>query len=86
MSISQFLFSLIFIYPSQIFIFLLQCRQDYKSAYVDYLTSPSTETLSSYFNTHNAYVQQLHATNGMLEEYGKETLPQLLQVNCARCV
>ncbi|XP_065155672.1 uncharacterized protein Stacl isoform X5 [Atheta coriaria] len=58
---------------------LVKCRQEYKNAYVMYLSSPSTETLSGYFNSHNAYVQQLHATNGMLDEYGKETLPQLLQ-------
>ena len=29
---------------------------------------------------HNAYVQQLHAANGMLEHYNKETLPKLLEV------
>ncbi|XP_071050330.1 uncharacterized protein [Onthophagus taurus] len=58
---------------------LAKCRQDYKNAYLSYLTTPTTDSLSAYFNTHNAYIQQLHATNGMLEEYGKETLPQLLQ-------
>ncbi|XP_017768879.1 PREDICTED: uncharacterized protein LOC108557015 [Nicrophorus vespilloides] len=58
---------------------LVKCRQEYKNAYLLYLTSPSTDTLSAYFDSHNAYVQQLHATNGMLDEYGKETLPQLLQ-------
>ncbi|XP_063929355.1 uncharacterized protein LOC135141810 isoform X2 [Zophobas morio] len=58
---------------------LVKCRQEYKNAYLSYLSGPTTESLSSYFNTHNAYVQQLHATNGMLEEYGKETLPSLLQ-------
>ncbi|XP_068897059.1 uncharacterized protein Stacl isoform X1 [Tenebrio molitor] len=58
---------------------LVKCRQEYKNAYLSYLSGPTTESLSSYFNTHNAYVQQLHATNGMLEEYGKDTLPQLLQ-------
>lgn len=30
---------------------------------------------------HNAYVQQLHAANGMLEHYNKETLPKLLEVS-----
>lgn len=60
---------------------IFQCRQDYKSAYLTYLTAPTTESLSAYFNSHNAYVQQLHATNGMLDEYGKDTLPALLQVN-----
>ncbi|XP_044755270.1 uncharacterized protein LOC123314203 [Coccinella septempunctata] len=58
---------------------LAKCRQDYKNAYVAYLSSPTTESLSCYFNCHNAYIQQLHATNGMLEAYGRETLPTLLQ-------
>ncbi|XP_018568029.1 uncharacterized protein LOC108908470 [Anoplophora glabripennis] len=58
---------------------LAKCRQEYKNAYLSYLAAPSTESLSAYFNTHNAYIQQLHATNGMMEEYGKCTLPSLLQ-------
>ncbi|XP_045474669.1 uncharacterized protein LOC123680682 isoform X6 [Harmonia axyridis] len=58
---------------------LAKCRQDYKNAYVAYLSTPTTESLSCYFNCHNAYIQQLHATNGMLEAYGRETLPTLLQ-------
>ncbi|KAJ8976792.1 hypothetical protein NQ317_014135 [Molorchus minor] len=58
---------------------LAKCRQEYKNAYLSYLSTPSTESLSAYFNTHNAYIQQLHATNGMMEEYGKSTLPSLLQ-------
>ncbi len=32
--------------------------------------------------SHNNYVQQLHAANGMVDQYYRETLPQLLQV-CA---
>ncbi|XP_072381374.1 uncharacterized protein Stacl isoform X2 [Diabrotica undecimpunctata] len=58
---------------------LAKCRQEYKSAYLAYLAAPSTESLSAYFNTHNAYIQQLHATNGMMDEFGKSTLPSLLQ-------
>ncbi|KAF5281601.1 hypothetical protein FQR65_LT02921 [Abscondita terminalis] len=58
---------------------LAKCRQEYKAAYLAYLSTPTTESLSGYFNNHNAYVQQLHATNGMLDAYAKETLPQLLQ-------
>jgi hypothetical protein len=30
---------------------------------------------------HNNYIQQLHAANGMVDQYYRETLPQLLQVN-----
>ena len=29
---------------------------------------------------HNNYVQQLHAANGMIDQYYRETLPELLQV------
>ncbi|KAH1009867.1 hypothetical protein HUJ04_002169 [Dendroctonus ponderosae] len=59
---------------------LAKTRQEYKNAYVSYLASPTTESLSAYFNSHNAYIQQLHATNGMMEEFGNATLPSLLQV------
>ncbi|XP_033611428.1 uncharacterized protein LOC111874632 isoform X2 [Cryptotermes secundus] len=58
---------------------LAKCRQDYKNAYLSYLLAPTTTSLSSYFDAHNAYVQQLQATNGMLDQYNQETLPQLLQ-------
>jgi len=46
-----------------------------------YILGPTTSSLSNYLDAHNAYVQQLHATNGMLDQYHKETLPQLLQVS-----
>ncbi|XP_050305284.1 uncharacterized protein LOC126742589 isoform X2 [Anthonomus grandis grandis] len=58
---------------------LAKSRQEYKNAYLTYLANPTTESLSAYFNAHNAYVQQLHATNGMMEEFGNSTLPSLLQ-------
>ncbi|XP_065351577.1 uncharacterized protein Stacl isoform X14 [Cloeon dipterum] len=58
---------------------LTKCRQDYKAAFLAYMSSPSNAGLASYFDAHNAYVQQLHATNGMLEEYSQQILPQLLQ-------
>lgn len=48
---------------------------------MSYLLAPTTTSLSSYFDAHNAYVQQLQATNGMLDQYHHETLPQLLQVS-----
>lgn len=35
--------------------------------------------MSQYIEAHNAYVQQLHSTNAMLEAYHCETLPQLMQ-------
>ncbi|XP_059476432.1 uncharacterized protein LOC132197273 isoform X7 [Neocloeon triangulifer] len=58
---------------------LTKCRQDYKAAFLAYMSSPSNAALASYFDAHNAYVQQLHATNGMLEEYSQQILPQLMQ-------
>ena len=47
---------------------------------MDYLTTTDMESLALYVNTHNSYVQQLHATNGMLEKFNKFTIPELLQV------
>lgn len=41
--------------------------------------SPSQHSIAQYIDAHNAYVQQLHATNAMLEAYNCETVPQLLQ-------
>lgn len=59
----------------------LQSRQEYKAAYLAHLSSPtSSATLSNFIDAHNAYVRQLHATNGMVEQYTKDTLPALLQV------
>lgn len=39
---------------------------------------PSQQTLTNYIDSHNAYVQQLHTTNAMLEWYNIDTIPQLL--------
>ncbi|KAK3915645.1 F-BAR and double SH3 domains protein 1, partial [Frankliniella fusca] len=58
---------------------LVKARQDYKNAYMSYMASPNTAALATYFDAHNAYVTQLHATNGILEHFGTETLPSLMQ-------
>ncbi|XP_075235389.1 SH3 and cysteine-rich domain-containing protein isoform X1 [Lycorma delicatula] len=59
---------------------LAKCRQEYKTAYLLQMNSPnSTATLATYLDAHNNYVTQLHATNGMVDQYYHETLPQLLQ-------
>ncbi|XP_052120052.1 uncharacterized protein LOC113205947 isoform X12 [Frankliniella occidentalis] len=58
---------------------LVKARQDYKNAYMSYMASPNTAALATYFDAHNAYVTQLHATNGILEHFGTETLPTLMQ-------
>ena len=41
--------------------------------------NPTQHSLTEYIDAHNAYVQQLHATNAMLETYHCETVPQLMQ-------
>ncbi|ALC41384.1 CG43729, partial [Drosophila busckii] len=58
---------------------LSKCRLDYKQCYVAHRQNPSQHSLTEYIDAHNAYVQQLHATNGMLEAYHGDTLPQLMQ-------
>ena len=45
-------------------------------------TAQGAAVAAAYANlveTHNNYVQQLHAANGMVDAYYSDTLPQLLQ-------
>ncbi|XP_031637064.1 uncharacterized protein LOC116349649 isoform X3 [Contarinia nasturtii] len=58
---------------------LAQCRMEYKHCYIAHRQQPSQQTLTNYIDSHNAYVQQLHTTNSMLEWYNIETIPQLMQ-------
>ncbi|KAG5670352.1 hypothetical protein PVAND_000626 [Polypedilum vanderplanki] len=58
---------------------LSKCRIDYKQCYSAHRQQPTQHTLTEYIDSHNAYVQQLHATNAMLEAYNCDTVPQLLQ-------
>ncbi|XP_071040260.1 uncharacterized protein [Parasteatoda tepidariorum] len=58
---------------------LNKCHQDYTEAYNNLISHRSHTKLAEYYDMHNAYVQQLHAANGMLEYYHKETLPKLLE-------
>lgn len=58
---------------------LSTCRVDYKDCYIAHRQNPTQQTLTQYIDSHNAYVQQLHATNAMLNEYHCEILPQLMQ-------
>ncbi|XP_052860404.1 uncharacterized protein LOC128267575 isoform X2 [Anopheles cruzii] len=58
---------------------LSKCRIEYKQCYIAHRQNPTQHTLTQYIDSHNAYVQQLHATNAMLEAYHCETLPQLMQ-------
>lgn len=57
----------------------MQCRIDYKQCYAAHRTNPTQHSLQLYIDSHNAYVQQLHATNAMLDAYNCDTVPQLLQ-------
>lgn len=41
--------------------------------------NPTQTTLTMYLDSHNTYVQQLHATNAMMETYHLDTIPQLNQ-------
>lgn len=56
-----------------------QCRMDYKHCFMSHRQQPTQQSLSNYIDSHNAYVQQLHTTNAMLEAYHFETIPQLMQ-------
>nr|XP_036223543.1 uncharacterized protein LOC106627125 isoform X2 [Bactrocera oleae] len=58
---------------------LSKCRLDYKQCYMSHRQNPTPLSLTEYIDAHNAYVQQLHATNAMLEIYHCETVPQLMQ-------
>jgi hypothetical protein len=58
---------------------LSKCRIDYKQCFSAHRAQPTQRTLTEYIDSHNAYVQQLHATNAMLEAYNCDTVPQLLQ-------
>lgn len=58
---------------------LKKCRRDYSEAYQSHCRSQNNASLANYFDAHNAYIQQLHATNGMLQEYHNTTLPALLE-------
>lgn len=57
----------------------IQCYQDYCLAYKKFLSTQSQVHLQEYYDAHNNYVQQLHATNGMIKLYQLEILPRLLE-------
>ncbi|XP_053603177.1 uncharacterized protein Stacl isoform X10 [Plodia interpunctella] len=58
---------------------LIKTRQDYRTAFLNYCSNPSPAALATYYDSHNTYVQQLTATNAMLDQYHKHTLPTILQ-------
>lgn len=58
---------------------LNKSRQDYRAAFLSYCNNSNPTTLATYYSSHNTYVQQLTATNAMLDQYYKHTLPTILQ-------
>ncbi|XP_049866511.1 uncharacterized protein LOC126367150 isoform X1 [Pectinophora gossypiella] len=58
---------------------LIKSRQEYRLAFLNYCNTPSPAALATYYDSHNNYVQQLTATNAMLDQYHKHTLPTILQ-------
>lgn len=71
--------SIINYYALFYFMYFPQCRIDYKQCYSAHRQSPSQHTMQQYIDAHNAYVQQMHATNAMLEAYHCDTMPQLME-------
>ena len=57
-----------------------QCHNEYCMAFDYHAQHNNVESATALSEAHNNYVQQLHAANGMIDQYYKETLPQLLQV------
>ena len=58
---------------------LRKCHVEYCHAFDAHASAPSAAAAAAVVEAHNTYVQQLRAANGMLEQYYRETLPQLLQ-------
>ncbi|XP_064071179.1 uncharacterized protein Stacl isoform X4 [Vanessa tameamea] len=58
---------------------LNKSRQDYRTAFLNYCNNSNPVNLATYYDSHNNYVQQLTATNAMIEQYHKHTLPTILQ-------
>lgn len=52
---------------------------EYKHCFMAHRQQPTQQTLTNYIDSHNAYVQQIHTTNSMLEFHNIETIPQLMQ-------
>ncbi|XP_039749322.1 uncharacterized protein LOC120626095 [Pararge aegeria] len=58
---------------------LNKSRQDYRTAFLNYCNNSNPTNLATYYDSHNTYVQQLIATNAMIEQYHRHTLPTILQ-------
>lgn len=58
---------------------LLKCHEEYCGAYDVHAQQNTAASATTLTEAHNNYVQQLHAANGMIDQFYQETLPQLLQ-------
>ena len=67
---------------------IFQCHDDYCIAFDYHTQHNNVESAMALTEAHNNYVQQLHAANGMVDQYYTDTLPQLLQVSFSqiRCL
>ena len=59
---------------------LFQWYTDYRSSWSNHVEKQTSASLASYLDAHNTYVQHLHGTNGMIDQYYVVDLPHLLQV------
>jgi hypothetical protein len=58
---------------------LLKCHDEYCMAFDFHAQHNNAASATALTEAHNNYVQQLHAANGMIDQYYRETLPELLQ-------
>jgi len=58
---------------------LSKCHSEYRQSWTRHVEQQSPASLATYLERHNTYAQQIHATNGMLDQYFAECLPHLLQ-------
>jgi len=52
---------------------------DYRHAWTHHVEQQDPHSLATYLENHNAYVEQIHNINGMIDQYYGEGLPNLLQ-------
>jgi len=58
---------------------LTKCHAEYRQAWSRHVEQQSPASLANYLERHNSYVQQIHSTNAMIDQYYVESLPHLLQ-------
>jgi len=58
---------------------LSKSHAEYRSAWTRHVEQQNPSSLAHYLDRHNNYVQQIHATNAMVDQYYMESLPMLLQ-------